>query len=285
MASSTSSKSYFSVIISIALVLFMLGITGLLVLKAKSISDTVKENIGITVYLRDDVKDVDVKRLQKSLDASRYVKTTEFVSKEDAAQILQADLGEDFVDFLGYNPLLSSIDVRMNAAYAHPDSLAWIESDLLKNPKIRNVDYHKDLLTAVNDNIQKITFVLVGFSIMLLFVAVALINSTIRLSIYSRRFIIRSMQLVGATPQFITRPFVIDSMVNGFYGALISIALIATVVYSIQNQMPELFDLNDLPLYGMVMSGVITLGLFISWLSTTFAVRRYLKLKTDQLYR
>lgn len=265
--------------------LFMLGITGLLVLKAKSISESVKENIGITVYLRDDVKDVDVKRLQKSLDASRFVKTTEFISKEDAAEILQADLGEDFVDFLGYNPLLTSIDVRMNAEYAHPDSLAWIEADLLKNPKIRNVDYHKDLLTAVNENIKKITIVLVGFSVMLLFVAMALINSTIRLSIYSRRFIIRSMQLVGATPQFITRPFVMKSLVNGFYGALISIVLIALVVYSIQKQMPEIFGINDISLYAMVGGGVIGLGLFISWLSTTFAVRRYLKLKTDQLYR
>ncbi len=285
MASSNSSKSYFSVIISISLVLFMLGITGLLVLKAKSISKSVKENIGITVYLRDDVKDVDVKRLQKSLDASRFVKTTEFISKEDAAELLQADLGEDFVQFLGYNPLLTSIDVRMNAEYAHPDSLAWIEADLLKNPKIRNVDYHKDLLTAVNENINKITIVMVGFSVMLLFVAIALINSTIRLSIYSRRFIIRSMQLVGATPQFITRPFVMKSLVNGFYGALISILLIALVVYSIQNQMPELFNINDITLYAMVIGGVIALGLLISWVSTTFAVRRYLKLKTDQLYR
>ena len=285
MASSKSSKSYFSVIISIALVLFMLGITGLLVLKAKSISESVKENIGVTVYLRDDVKDVDIKRLQKSLDASRFVKTTEFISKDDAAKILQSDLGEDFVDFLGYNPLLTSIDVRLNSAYAHPDSLSWIETDLLKNPKIRNVDYHKDLLTAVNENIQKITLILIGFSLLLLFVAMALINSTIRLSIYSRRFIIRSMQLVGATPQFITRPFVFKSLINGFYGALISIVLIALVVYSIQKQMPEIFGINDISLYAMVFGGVITLGLFISWLSTTFAVRRYLKLKTDQLYR
>lgn len=285
MASNNSGKSYFSVVISISLVLFMLGITGLLVLKAKSISNSVKENIGITVYLRDDVKDSDVKRLQKSLDASKYVKTTEFVSKEDAAEILQADLGEDFVDFLGYNPLLTSIDIKMNAAYAHPDSLAWIEADLLENPKIRNVDYHKDLLTAVNENIRKITLVLVSFSVMLLFVAIALINSTIRLAIYSRRFIIRSMQLVGATSSFITKPFVVKSLINGFYGALISIVLLALVVYSIQNQMPELFDINDLQLYAMVIAGVIAIGLLISWLSTTLAVRRYLRLKTDQLYR
>lgn len=285
MSSSKNSKSYFSVIISISLVLFMLGITGLLLLKANSISNSVKENIGITIYLRDDVKDADVKRLQKSLDASHYVKTTEFVSKDDAAEILQADLGEEFVDFLGYNPLSSSIDIKMNAAYAHPDSLKWIETDLLENPKIRDVAYHKDLLSAVNENIRKITIVMVSFSVMLLFVAVALINSTIRLSIYSKRFLIRSMQLVGATPGFITRPFVMRSMVNGFYGALISILLIAVVVYSLQNQLPEIFELSDLKIYAIVMVSVVLMGLFISWVSTTFAVRRYLKLKTDQLYK
>lgn len=224
-------KSYFSVILSITLVLFMLGITGLLVLKAKYISESVKENIGITIYLSDEVRDLDVKRLQKSLDASRYVKTTAFISKNDAAQILQADLGEDFVDFLGYNPLLSSIDIRMHSEFADPDSLAWIEADLLKNPMIRNVDYHKDLLTAVNDNVNRLTFILVGFSVMLLFVAIALINSTIRISIESRRFIIRSMQLVGATSHFIKRPFIIRSVINGLYGALIAIVLIAFSIY------------------------------------------------------
>jgi len=285
MASSSSGKSYFSVVISISLVLFMLGITGLLILKAKSISNAVKENIGITIYLRDDVKDADVKRLQKSLSASRYTKSTEFVSKEEAAEILQQDLGEEFVDFLGYNPLSSSIDIKMNAEYAHPDSLAWIEADMLENPKIRDVAYHKDLLSAVNENIRKITMVLVGFSVMLLFVAIALINSTIRLSIFSQRFIIRSMQLVGATSGFITRPFVARSMINGLYGALISIVLIALVVYSAQNQMPEIFDINDIKIYAIVIAGVVALGLLISWFSTTLAVRRYLRLKTDQLYR
>jgi cell division transport system permease protein len=285
MSSNKSGKSYFSVIISITLVLFMLGITGLLVLKAKSISETVRENIGITIYLRDDVKDADIKRLQKSLDASRFVKTTEFVSKEEAAEILQQDLGEEFVEFLGYNPLSSSIDIKMKAEYAHPDSLAWIEADLLENPKIRDVAYHKDLLSAVNENIRKITLVLVSFSVMLLFVAVALINSTIRLAIYSRRFIIRSMQLVGATSGFITRPFVMRSLINGLYGSLIAIVLIGMVVFSVSKQMPELYDVSDMPIYALVIGGVVALGLIISWLSTAMAVRRYLRLKTDQLYR
>jgi cell division transport system permease protein len=245
----------------------------------------VRENIGITIYLRDDVKDADIKRLQKSLDASRFVKTTEFVSKEEAAEILQQDLGEEFVEFLGYNPLSSSIDIKMKAEYAHPDSLAWIEADLLENPKIRDVAYHKDLLSAVNENIRKITLVLVSFSVMLLFVAVALINSTIRLAIYSRRFIIRSMQLVGATSGFITRPFVMRSLINGLYGSLIAIVLIGMVVFSVSKQMPELYDVSDMPIYALVIGGVVALGLIISWLSTAMAVRRYLRLKTDQLYR
>lgn len=285
MASSSTSKSYFSVIISISLVLFMLGITGLLLLKANSISKAVKENIGFTIYLRNDVKEADIKRLQKSLDAAEFVKTTAFVSKEEAAEVLQEDLGEDFVNFLGYNPLSASIDIKLNAAYAHPDSIMWIEAEMLENPKIKDVAYHKDLLSAVNENIKKISLVLVGFSVMLLFVAIALINSTIRLAIYSRRFIIRSMQLVGATPGFITKPFVVKSLINGFYGAVISVVLIGMVAYSAQNQMPELFSLDDLKIYGMVILGVFVLGLLISWASTTLAVKRYLRIRTSELYK
>jgi cell division transport system permease protein len=285
MATSSTSKSYFSVIFSISLVLFMLGITGLLLLKANSISKAVKENIGFTIYLRNDVQEADIKRLQKSLDASDFVKTTAFISQQEAAEDLQKELGEDFVNFLGYNPLSASIDIKLNAQYAHPDSIQWIEAEMLENPKIKDVAYHKDLLSAVNENIKKISLVLVGFSVMLLFVAIALINSTIRLAIYSRRFIIRSMQLVGATPGFITRPFVVKSLINGFYGAVISVVLIGMVAYSAQNAMPELFNLNDLTIYGMVILGVFILGLLISWASTTLAVKRYLRLKTNELYK
>lgn len=277
-------SSYFSVVVSISLVLFMLGMVGLVLLQAKKISDYVKENIGISIYLNEDVKEIDVKRLQKSLDAARFVKDTEYVNKETAAERLQEDIGEDFIDFLGVNPLYASIDVHLKAEYAHPDSVSWIEADLLENPKVKEVYYHKDLLTMVNENVQKISFLLTAFSALLLIVAIALINSTIRLSIYSKRFLIRSMQLVGATQSFIKKPFVFKGIVHGLYASIIALSLLAGVIFYAQKEVPEVFDFNDVELFASLFAIVLILGIVISWISTSLAVRKYLRLKTDQLY-
>lgn len=277
-------SSYFSVVVSISLVLFMLGMVGLVLLQAKKISDYVKENIGISIYLNEDVKEIDVKRLQKSLDAARFVKDTEYVDKATAAERLQEDIGEDFIDFLGVNPLYASIDVHLIAEYAHPDSVTWIEADLLENPKVKEVHYHKNLLTMVNENVQKISFLLTGFSALLMIVAFALINSTIRLSIYSKRFLIRSMQLVGATQAFIRRPFVIKGILHGFYGAMIALTLLAGVIFYAQKEVPEIFDFGDVELFASLFVLVLLMGVCISWISTSLAVRKYLRLKTDQLY-
>lgn len=278
------SNSYFSVVVSIALVLFMLGLVSLILLQAKELSDYVKENIRISVYLHDDVKEVDIRRLQKSLDASVYVSSTEYVDKDEAASIMEAELGEDFVSFLGENPLMNSIDLHLEASYVHPDSVAWIEADLLKNPKVEEVYYQKSLLTAVNENVRKISFVLIGFASLLLIVAVALINNTIRLAIYSRRFIIRSMQLVGATQGFIRRPFIMKGIRHGLYGALIATTLLAGVIYYAQEQMPTIFDASDIQVFASLFGVVMALGIIISWFSTNLAVRKYLRLSTDQLY-
>lgn len=277
-------SSYFSVVVSISLVLFMLGMVGLVVLQAQKISDYVKENIGISIYLNEDVKEIDVKRLQKSLDAARFVKDTEYVDKATAAERLQEDIGEDFIDFLGVNPLYASIDVHLIAEYAHPDSVVWIEADMLENPKVKEVHYHKNLLTMVNENVRKISFLLTGFSILLLIVAFALINSTIRLSIYSKRFLIRSMQLVGATQGFIRRPFVLKGIAHGLYGAIIALALLAGVIFYAQKEVPEVFDFGDVELFASLFALVLIMGVVISWISTSLAVRKYLRLKTDQLY-
>ena len=167
-------SSYFTVIISISLVLFMLGLLGIGILQAKKLSTYVKENIGFSVILKNDVKDVDVIKFQKSLDAARYVKSTEFIDKDRAAKELTEDLGEDFVDFLGYNPLLSSIEVRLNADYANPDSLNWIEAEMTKNPRVKEVFYQRDLVVLVNENIRRISIVILIFSILLLIIATAL---------------------------------------------------------------------------------------------------------------
>lgn len=278
------SNSYFSVIVSIALVLFMLGMVGLILLQSKNLSNYVKENIGVSIYIKDDVNEADVKRLQKSLDASHYVKFTEYVNKDEAAERLQEDLGEEFIDFLGYNPLSTSIDVYLIAEYAHPDSVAAIEAKWLANPKVKEVEYQKDLLSFVNTNIKKISLILLVFAGLLLLIAVALINSTIRLAIYSKRFLIRSMQLVGATSGFIRKPFLSRGLLNGFYGALIALILLAVVLYYLQQEVPEILNTNDIEIFAFLLIGIMALGLLISWISTFFAVSRYLNLKTDQLY-
>ena len=277
-------SSYFTAIISISLVLFMLGILGLILLQAKRVSNYVKENIGFSVILKDKVKEVDIVKFQKSLDAAEYVKATEYIDKERAAKELTVDLGEDFVDFLGYNPLLASIEIRLNADYANPDSLKWIEVDLMKNPRIKEVFYQRDLVSLVSENIKNISLVILVFSILLLIIAIALINNSIRLALYSKRFIIKTMQLVGATPGFIRRPFVLRGILNGIYGALISITLLIALLFYLQQKLPELFAIQDVEMVASLFGMVLLLGIIITWISTGLAVRKYLRMTTDKLY-
>ncbi len=277
-------SSYLSTIISVSLVLFMLGLLGLIILHTKKLADYVKENIGLTVVLKDSIKEVDISQFQKSLDASTYVKTTEFVTKEQAAATLKEDLGEDFIQFLGYNPLLSSIDVHLKADYANPDSLVWIEKEITKNANVKEVYYQKSLVNLVNENVKKIGLIILIFSGLLLVISIALINNSIRLSIYGKRFIIRTMQLVGATQSFIRRPFVFRGIRHGIYGALIAIALLIGIIYWAQQEIPELIVLQDVDLFVSLFALVIFMGIFITWICTYLAVRKYLRLKTDDLY-
>ncbi len=277
-------SSYLSTIISVSLVLFMLGLLGLIVLHAKKLSDYVKENIGVSIILKEETQITDVTQLKKSLESARYVKTSEYITKEKAAKKLQDDLGEDFISFLGYNPLLSSIEVRLKAEYANNDSIAWIEKDLLKNTKIKEVFYQKSLVEMVNENIKKISLVILGFSGLLMLIAIALINNTIRLSIYSKRFIIKSMQLVGATKGFIRKPFLFAGIIQGIFAALIAICLLWGVLYFAQKEIPELFELQDTEMFLSLFGIVAALGILISLISTFFAVRKYLKINTSDLY-
>jgi cell division transport system permease protein len=277
-------SSYLSTVISVSLVLFMLGLLGLIVLHTKKLSDYVKENIGLTVVLKDSIKEADISQFQKSLDATGYVKSTEYVNKEQAAINLKQDLGEDFISFLGYNPLLSSIDVHLKADYANPDSLVWIESEITKNANVKEIYYQKSLVNLVNENVKKIGLIILIFSSLLLVIAIALINNSIRLAIYSKRFIIRTMQLVGATQVFIRRPFVFRGIRHGIYGALVAILLLVAIIYWAQSEIPELIVLQDVDLFVSLFALVIFLGIFITWICTFFAVQKYLKLKTDDLY-
>lgn len=262
----------------------MLGLVGLLLLNTKKLSDHVKENIGFQLILDNDAKDADITKLAKTLDASEFVKLTETISKDEAARLLKEDLGEDFISPLDYNPLHACINVYLKAEYANPDSINWIEPKLQKYKPVQEVIYQKSLVSAVNENVNKITLVILIFSALLMIIALALINNTIRLSIYSKRFLIRTMQLVGATQGFIRRPFIWKGIRHGIFAACIAIGLLMGLLYGIQRLMPDLAKLQDEQILLTLFGIVLVMGILISWISTFFAVRKYLRLKTDELY-
>jgi len=276
--------SYVTTVISITLVLFLLGLLGMIILHAKKLSNYVKENIGFSIIIKEGVKETGILELKKKLDKTCYVKSTEYIPRDLAAERLKDELGEDFVSFLGYNPLLPTIDLRLKAVYTSSDSISRIERRLLKNPEVKEVFYQKSLVETINNNVEKISFILLGFSAVLLFIAIVLINNTIRLSVYSRRFIIRSMQLVGATQGFIRRPFLYRSILNGFLSAFIAIGFLTVITYFSIDQIPELLELQDITMLLILVAIIFLLGVFLSWISTYFAVRKYLRIKTDLLY-
>jgi cell division transport system permease protein len=276
---------YISTVISIALVLLMIGLLGLIMVHAKNLSNYVKENIVLNIIVSDGAKEVDVLALQKQLDAHPFVLKSQYVSKELAARNLQKDLGEEFVQFLGYNPLLSSIDIYMKAAHANNASIQTFSDQLTKNPLVKEVIYQKSLIDMVNQNIKIIGLVILGFALVLLVISVALINNTIRLSIYSQRFLIKSMQLVGATKNFIRKPFIGYGVLHGLLGALIAIILLLATLYLAQQQIPELVILRNWFEFALVFAGVLAIGIMISFFSTYFAVSKYLRSKIYDLYR
>lgn len=277
-------SSYLTSIISITLVLFMLGVLGLLILNAQRLSEYVKENIGFSIILKENVKEVDVILLQKTLDAAEYVKSTKYITKEQAAKELEEELGENFIEFLGYNPLLASIEVHLYADYANPDSIKIIEQDFQQYEQIKEVFYQKSLVSLVNENIRKISLIILIFSGLLFLIAIALINNTIRLSVYSKRFIINTMQLVGATRGFIRRPFLYRSVWQGIVAALLAIGLLNGVLYLAQKEFKEVINFQDIEIIGVLFLGVLFIGIIINWISTFFAVTKYLRMNVDKLY-
>jgi len=276
--------SYISTVVSITLVLYVLGLLGLIVMHARKLSEHVKENIGFSIVIADNARNAEISQLQKTLEILPAVKSTEFISSDKAAEDLTAELGEDFVGFLGYNPLFPSIEVKLHAAWANPDSLSVFESKVLKSNIVREVDYQKNLVHIVNENVRKIGIFLLLFGALLLVIAFSLINNTIRLSVFSKRFLIKSMQLVGATQSFIRKPFVIKGIIQGIIGAAISIALLLLSLYAAQKSVPELINFQDIEMLFTMFALVIFLGIIVSWISTYFAVKKYLHIKTDHLY-
>jgi cell division transport system permease protein len=277
-------SSVVTTIVSITLVLTMLGLLALTIFHARKLSDYVRENIGFRVYLKEDAPEEDIVILKQRLEGSTFVKSSEYISPEDAAKELTAELGEDFIGFLGYNPLPPSIDLRVKAGYANIDSLEVIENLLMQEVIVKEVFYQKSLVHLINKNIRRISIVLLGISVLLLLIAMALINNTIRLSVYSKRFIIRTMKLVGATRGFIARPFIRRGVLQGFYSAILAIIILAALLYVLMDQVPELISLYDLNIYLAVFGIVLGAGMFLAWVSTFFAVRKYLRMNEDELY-
>ncbi len=277
-------SSYLTSVISISLVLFLLGIVGLLIINGRNINKTVRENIGFNVILKENVKDADIFQLQKILDAKPYTLSTEYITKEEAALETEQLVGGDFIEFLGFNPLPPSIRLRLRANYTRPDSVVYIEEEIMNYDQVNEVVYKKTLLYAINENIRKISLVILGFSILLTLVAITLINNTIRLSIYSKRFIINTMQLVGATRGFIRKPFLLKSLLNGFIGSLVAMSLIAGLLYLTAEELESIISFTDVNLMALLGASILVISIVINGISTFFAVNKYLNIKTDKLY-
>jgi cell division transport system permease protein len=284
-ASKKTKTIYVSTVISISLVLVMLGMLGLIVVHAKNLSNYFKENIVLNIIVDEGAKETDVLQFQKELDANPAIKHTQYVNKELAARNLTKDLGEDFVNFLGYNPLLPTVDVYLKADYANTRSIEALKARIGKNPVVKEVIYQSSLIDTVNKNINAISLVILAFAVILLLISIALINNTIRLAIYSQRFLIKSMQLVGATRSFIRRPFVLIAALHGLIAAIISIIILLAVLFYAQKEIPEIVILRNYTEFGFVLLFLVGVGIFITAISTSFAVSKYLRLKIYDLYR
>jgi len=277
-------SSYFSVVLSIALVLFLLGILGLLVINAKSVSNNFKEQVILTIYLEDTSKEVEIKQLEKSLAFSDYVKQTKFISKESAADFMKLEYGEDFLDDVGYNPLKNSIEVNLKADYVTARRLDSISESTLKKDFVEDIKYDKDLVSLMNSNVKRLSLWILIISGIFTIIAVLLINSSIRLAVNSKRFSIKTMQMVGATKKFIRRPFIWRSIRLGVAGSLLALVGMGVVVYYVDKSFPEFELIQNQLFIGALFASIFLVGVLITWWSTFFATQRFLNLKTDQLY-
>ena len=276
--------SYFSVIVSITLVLFLLGFFGFLVFSTKKLANHFKEQVTVTILIKDEAKSADIAQLQKTLSVASFVKSLRFISKDEAAETFSKDIGEDFVSFIGTNPLQNVIDLSLKADYAEPDKMAEIKRELEQNSFVSEVVYDQSLVALIHENVNRIGLITLVFSALFTFVSVLLINASIRLSIYSKRFIIKTMQLVGATRSFIRRPFIRTNVRLGILSAFLAILLFYGALLAIVKSYPEFSILLDNTILCIVFIGILAMGILISWLSTYFATQRFLNLNANDLY-
>lgn len=284
----TNSISFFNSrltsIISIALVLFLLGLIFFIGLLGQKLSVYVRENISFSVVLKENSKDADIKKMQKQLDSRPYIKSTEYISKEQAAKELEEELGENPETFLGFNPLQASIEVKLNSEYANPDSLLIIEKQIKSYTDVSELLYRKDMMQLVNDNLKRTGIILLTLAAVLMIISFVLISNTIRLLIYSKRFLIHTMQLVGATSGFIRRPFIQYNVASGIVAAVLAVGMLTGVLYYVQRDFPGFIDLLDIRSLLIVFGAVLALGICLSFVATCFAVNKYLRMDADKLY-
>ncbi len=277
-------SSYFSVVLSVFLVLFLLGLLGLFVVNSKKLSDDFKEEIAMTVFFKNEANDSVMNAFHEELKVAKFVKSIEYVTKEKAAKQHTDIIGEDFMTFLGANPLQNSFDIHLKADYIDTENIRKIESQFRDNEMVSDIVYDKQLVSLVNDNIKKVSMWILIISGILAFIAVILINSSMRLSIYANRFIIKTMQMVGATKSFIRKPFIMRSIKLGLMGSVLAVLALIGVLAYLETSFPNLGILEQPLFIVAVLLGVLLLGILITWLSTYFATQRYLNLRTDDLY-
>jgi cell division transport system permease protein len=276
--------SYLSSAVSITLVLFLLGLLFLILLNTQRLTDYVREKIGFTVVIREDLPENDISRFERDLRMKNWVKSVRYVDKEMAALELTRELGVDFNGFLGFNPLSSSFEIKLYAPYTRQDSLAALEKRFLALPEVKEVFYQQNLVSVINNNVKRITLFLLVFSGLLFFVFSVLINNTLRISIYAERFIINNMLLVGATKGFVRRPFIRKSIILGIWGAVFSTLLLCGLMLAFQKELNGVITENDLVMLGIVFLMVLTSGILMSWISAHISVNRFLKMKFDDLF-
>ena len=274
-------SSYFSVIVIISIVLFLFGVLGLSVISIKSVGNSFKEKLTVSIYLKDDIKNVEINQLKNSLIMSSYIKNIEFISKDEAAIFMEEEYGEDFIDDIGYNPLVNSIDINIKANYINNRTLDSISTKILEYKFVDDIIYDRDLISIMNKNLNKIAFWIFPASIIFTLIAFLIINSSIRLSVFSKRHTIKTMQMVGATKHFIRRPFIVQNIKLSLISSIIaSIGLAILIAYI--NQTVSIMEVLNISLLAILFVFIIILGVVISWLSTYFATQNILNLNTEK---
>ena len=275
---------HFTATFSMALVLFLVGMITLISFVVKDMANSMRENINLSIVIQDGIPQNDIDYIKSVLERSAFTKSVDFISKEQALKEHVQDLGDSPEDFLGFNPLLASMEVKLNSEYANNDSIKMIENRMKRFPAIQQVFYQKDVINMVNDNIRKVTFILLGIAAVLLLISFALINNTVRLSIYSNRFLINTMKLVGADRWFIRKPYIGKSVMNGIIAAVIALGILVMLFiyllyyYGLQWSMISWQT-------ALITSGIVILsGVLLTAISSFFAVNRYLRMRTDDMY-